>query len=312
MADRGFRPRRLCRINSRSRRRASAAAQRCRSLRWPMSPARRRSRIRGDMYGDGTIAATQIIAGSITSTQIQADSISADRLVTGTITSASGKIGALSVRRSVDRRQRRDGAGGAEFSRRSRSSAAPRWLVSMCRSIPPGLLASRLRSMRSAQRLRAPTITAAPTVGFALYINGTLSPRHRRRNLSSAKHLRVRLRRRCRHRSVDEHSDPVDGPSCWRQLYVATARVLRWRQSGERHVPDPLSQRHRQDFGLGHGESDESHLPDHLLVWFDDEFPLDPRRQKMDVATLQVIDERRDEWVEEMRPQMQECDGAGR
>jgi hypothetical protein len=43
--------------------------------------------IRGDMYVDGTIAGTRMIANTI----------DADRLVTGTITSASGKIGALSV-----------------------------------------------------------------------------------------------------------------------------------------------------------------------------------------------------------------------
>ncbi|MET0721029.1 MAG: phage tail protein, partial [Tardiphaga sp.] len=54
--------------------------------------------IRGDMYADGTIGATKIVAGSITATQITANSITADRLVTGTITSDSGKIGALSVK----------------------------------------------------------------------------------------------------------------------------------------------------------------------------------------------------------------------
>ena len=53
--------------------------------------------IRGDLYADGTIAGSRIIAGDITATQIQANSITADRLVTGTITSASGKIGDLSV-----------------------------------------------------------------------------------------------------------------------------------------------------------------------------------------------------------------------
>jgi hypothetical protein len=73
--------------------------------------------IRGDMYVDGTIAGTKLIAdtitanqiatdtitaneiaaGTITASEIAANSISADRLVTGTITSASGKIGALSV-----------------------------------------------------------------------------------------------------------------------------------------------------------------------------------------------------------------------
>jgi hypothetical protein len=54
--------------------------------------------IRGDMYADGTIAASRLVAGSITATQIAANSITADRLVTGTITSDSGKIGALSVK----------------------------------------------------------------------------------------------------------------------------------------------------------------------------------------------------------------------
>lgn len=43
--------------------------------------------IRGDVYVDGTIAGTKIIAATI----------NADRLIAGTITSASGRIGALSV-----------------------------------------------------------------------------------------------------------------------------------------------------------------------------------------------------------------------
>ena len=54
--------------------------------------------IRGDMYADGTIYGSRMVAGSITATEIAANTITADRLLTGTITSDSGKIGALSLK----------------------------------------------------------------------------------------------------------------------------------------------------------------------------------------------------------------------
>jgi hypothetical protein len=58
--------------------------------------------IRGDMYADGTIAASRIIAGSITSTQIAADTITAGNIQAGAINTSELAINSVDIVNIID------------------------------------------------------------------------------------------------------------------------------------------------------------------------------------------------------------------
>ena len=52
----------------------------------------------------------------------------------------------------------------------------------------------------------------------------------------------------------------------------------------------------------GNGDSEASHFPDHDIVRFDDEaVVIDPRRHKIDVASLAVVEQTRAEMIDAMR-----------
>lgn len=59
----------------------------------------------------------------------------------------------------------------------------------------------------------------------------------------------------------------------------------------------------------GDGDSEQSHFPDHLIAVFEEEFPFDPREQKLDPVTLELVprtlDDLNDELLIDLRSKAQ-------